>query len=76
MSTQLKDTYLVEQGGDRRQVFGPYALAEARAQAGKRYVVIQGSGLENGQYLTSDALRIRIRTGSIRLVDGTSLDGI
>ncbi len=69
--------YLLEKCGDTRQVFGPYAnFAAAQNQCGNRYIVVSGDSLENGLSFRRGPLVDLIRVGSIRIEDGSSIDGL
>jgi hypothetical protein len=63
------NVYLIEKCGDRRSIFGPYTEASARADAGMRYALVTGRGLENGASILRDELAVAVRTGRVRCID-------
>lgn len=72
------DYFLIENSGNQeRQVFGPYlSVPAAQKEAGKRYMVISGPHLENGQKMWRNQLKTQILMGNIRIEDGSSIDSL
>lgn len=69
--------WIIESSGSTRQVWGPYAsLEHAQKEAGKRHVVVKGSGLENGQTMSQGALRNALQSDRIYTVDGSLADAL
>lgn len=76
MTTTTETTYyLIERGGDSCEVWGPYpTLAVAKKAAGIRYLIVAGD-LSGRKRIGKEEARALIRTGSLRIADGTGVDG-
>lgn len=62
--------YIIENSGESRQVWGPYAtLMAARKKCGKRHVVVTGDGLTNGLTMPRGHLREALDSRRIVPVD-------
>ena len=74
MTTTQTTCYLIENSGETRQVWGPFAtFAAAEKTGGKRHAVVVGSGLANGETMTRGAVQAAIQSGRIRTADGSEL---
>lgn len=68
MTTANQIYYIIESSGTHRMAYGPYTLAKARREAGKRHVVVTGN-VKLGETIKAADLQILQNTGSITPVD-------
>ncbi len=64
-----KNCWLVENGGETRQVWGPYTVNQAMEEKGTRHMIVRGHGLSNGKTFTRGIITEMIKAGSISPVE-------